>query len=42
MTNFMLGIDIGMTSTKAVLFSGKGKIRNTGNYYPFPFTNPKF
>ena len=26
MTNYMLGIDIGTTSTKAVLFSEKGEV----------------
>ncbi|WP_059171665.1 gluconokinase [Bacillus sp. FJAT-27445] len=35
MTNFMLGIDIGTTSTKAVLFSEKGKVIQQENIgYP--------
>ncbi|RDU37855.1 gluconokinase [Neobacillus piezotolerans] len=35
MTNFMLGIDIGTTSTKAVLFSEKGDVIHTENIgYP--------
>lgn len=35
MTNFMLGIDIGTTSTKAVLFTEKGEVIHTENIgYP--------
>ncbi|WP_053368035.1 gluconokinase [Bacillus sp. FJAT-27245] len=35
MTNYMLGIDIGTTSTKAVLFSAKGEVIHTENIgYP--------
>jgi gluconokinase len=31
MTTFMLGIDIGTTSTKAVLFSEKGEVTHQEN-----------
>ena len=38
MTNYMLGVDIGTTSTKAVLFTEKGKIIQQENIgYPFPY-----
>ena len=36
MTNYMLGVDIGTTSTKAVLFTEKGEIIQQENIgYPF-------
>ena len=36
MTNYMLGVDIGTTSTKAVLFSEHGKVIQQENIgYPF-------
>ncbi len=38
MTNYMLGVDIGTTSTKAVLFTEKGKIIQQENIgYPFTY-----
>ena len=38
MTNYMLGVDIGTTSTKAVLFTEKGKIIQQVNFgYPFAY-----